>query len=125
MAKAKKRAPSFKKVIEVFVGAIQDKKGEEIVCLDLRKLEDAVADYFIICHGDSQPQVKAITDSVAETAQKVLDEKPWHMEGYSNLEWVLMDYVNVVVHVFLRDKRYFYNLEELWSDAKAKVYRTA
>jgi ribosome-associated protein len=102
---------------DLILQAIQDKKGEQIVSLDLRKIKDAVADYFIICEASSTVQVKAIADHVVEHTRKTIGEMPWHTEGQHNLEWVLIDYVNVVVHVFLKEVRRFYQLEELWSDA--------
>jgi ribosome-associated protein len=102
---------------DLILQAIQDKKGEQIVSLDLRNIKDAVADYFIICEASSTVQVKAIADHVMEHTQKTIGEKPWHNEGMNNMEWVLIDYVNVVVHVFLKEVRRFYQLEELWSDA--------
>lgn len=102
---------------DIIVQAIQDKKGEQIVSLDLRQINDAVADYFIICEASSTVQVKAIADYVIEHTRKTTGEKPWHSEGQNNMEWVLIDFVNVVVHVFLKEVRRFYQLEELWSDA--------
>ena len=105
------------KLKEVIVDAILDKKGEEVVSLDMRKLGDAVADFFIICHATSKVQVKAIADHVYEKTAAILDEKPWQSEGFENYEWVLLDYVDVVLHVFLKERREFYQLEELWQDA--------
>ncbi len=102
---------------DLILQAIQDKKGEQIVSLDLRNIKDAVADYFIICEASSTVQVKAIADYVVEHTGKTIGEKPWHTEGLNNMEWVLIDYVNVVVHIFLKEVRRFYQLEELWSDA--------
>ena len=103
---------------DIIVDAIQDKKGEEIVSFDLRKITEAVTDYFIICHATSKVQVKAIAEHVKEKAGKILNEKPWHSEGFENYEWVLLDYFDVVVHIFLKEKREFYQLEDLWHDAK-------
>ena len=107
---------------EVIVDAILDKKGEETVSLDLRKIGDAVADIFIICHATSRVQVKAIADNVDRKVKEILGENPWHSEGFENFEWVILDYVNVVVHVFLRERREFYRLEELWQDAERTDY---
>ena len=104
-------------VLETMVDSIDDKKGLGILTLDLTQIEDAVADYFLICHAESTTQVKAIADHVDEKVREVTGEKPWHREGLNNLEWVLLDYVDVVVHIFHRDKRQHYNLEDLWSDA--------
>ena len=96
---------------------IQDKKGENIISLDLRKIDEAVADFFIICEAGSQPQLKAIAENVEEQVKLRCGENPYHHEGYKTLQWVLIDYVNVVVHVMLPESRKFYKLEEMWSDA--------
>lgn len=118
-SKAKPKPKSkLSKLQEVIVDAVLDKKGEEVISLDLRKIEDAVTDYFIICHASSKVQVKAIADHVAEKVKAELKENPWHSEGFENYEWVLIDYVNVVAHIFLKERREFYQLEELWQDAE-------
>ena len=98
--------------------AIDDKKGENIICLDLRKLDNAVCQYFIVCNANSTTQVGAIADGVHDKVYEKLDEKPIHSEGYDNCLWVLLDYGDVVVHVFQTEQRDFYKLEELWADAK-------
>lgn len=95
---------------------ILQKKGLNILVMDLRELT-TVTDFFVIASASSDTQVKAIADFVKEETKKI-DERPWHNEGYSNLSWVLLDFVNVVVHIFLDDTRKFYNLEGLWADAK-------
>lgn len=105
------------KIIKTILRAIQEKKGENVVSLDLRKISEAVADYFIICDAGSQPQVRAIADFVEEEVKKNCDDAPYHVEGKQNLQWVLLDYVNVVVHVMHPETRKFYKLEEMWSDA--------
>ncbi len=102
---------------DLVVDAIQDKKGEGVVKLDMREVSDAVTDNFVICHATTTVQVKAIADHVVDKINNNFAENPWHKEGFGNLEWVLLDYVNVVVHVFLKSKREFYHLEDLWSDA--------
>jgi ribosome-associated protein len=102
----------------VIIASAQDKKAEQIVMLDLRELPDAVADFFIICEADNTTQVKAIAEHIAETTREKCGEKPWHLEGLQNMEWVLIDYVDVVVHVFYKKMRTFYNIEQLWGDAK-------
>lgn len=107
------------KLIKTIINAIQAKKGENIISLDLRKVNEAVADFFIICEAGSQPQVRAIADNVEQEMKKKCDEYPYRHEGMKNLQWVLIDYVNVVVHVMLTDARKFYKLEEMWSDAVA------
>jgi len=100
------------------VKGIQEKKGHNVVRIDLRNTSGAVCDYFVICHGDSDRQVNAIAEAVADETRIQLGDKPWHREGMSNAEWVLLDYVNVVVHIFHRETREFYNLEGLWADAE-------
>jgi ribosome-associated protein len=107
------------KLIKTIINAIQEKKGENILSLDLRKVNEAVADFFIICEASNQPQVRAIADSVEQEMKKKCDEYPYRHEGMKNLQWVLIDYVNVVVHVMLAETRKFYKLEEMWSDAVA------
>ena len=104
-------------ITEVITG-IEDVKGENITILDLREIENTVCDYFIICDGNSNTQVSAISSSIQKKVSKAIKDKPWHIEGESNAEWILIDYVNVVVHVFQREVREFYNLEGLWGDAK-------
>lgn len=110
------------KIIKTIIAAIQEKKGENIISLDLRKINEAVADFFIICEAGNQPQLKAIADNVEEKVKELCGEKPYHHEGYQALQWVLVDYVNVVVHVMLTETRKFYKLEEMWSDASVLNY---
>ncbi len=105
------------KIFKTIIKAIQDKKGENIVSLDLRKIPEAVADFFIICEASNQPQIRAISDAVEEEVKKKVGESPYHHEGKQALQWVLIDYVNIVVHVMMPESRKFYKLEEMWSDA--------
>ena len=105
-------------LIAEIIKGIDDVKGEAIQLLDLREIENTVCDYFIICSGNSNTQVKAISGSIQKVVSKSLKDKPWHVEGEVNAEWVLMDYVNVVVHVFQKQIREFYDIESLWGDAK-------
>jgi ribosome-associated protein len=105
------------KIFKAIVHAIQQKKGEHIVSIDLRKIPEAVADFFIICEATSATQVKAIADFVTVAVESNCDELPYKHEGRQSLQWVLIDYVNVVVHVMLPENRRFYKLEEMWSDA--------
>lgn len=105
------------KIFKTIIRAIQDKKGENIISIDLRKIPEAVADFFIICEASNQPQVRAISDFVEEQVKKVCGENPYHHEGKQHLQWVLIDYVNIVVHIMLPEQRKFYKLEEMWSDA--------
>lgn len=110
------------KIIKTIIAAIQEKKGENIVSLDLRKINEAVADFFIICEAGNQPQIKAIAENIEEKVREQCRESPYHHEGYQALQWVLVDYVNVVVHVMLSETRKFYKLEEMWSDASVLKY---
>ena len=110
------------RIFKLIIKAIQEKKGENIVSLDLRKIPEAVSDYFIICEASSTTQVRAIADFVEDTIKKELGELPYRHEGYSALQWVLIDYVNIVVHVMLPATRKFYKLEEMWSDAILQEY---
>ena len=97
---------------------IEEVKGEDINILDLREIDNSSCDYFVICNGNSNTQVNAIMNSVQKTVSKSIKDKPWHVEGSDNAEWILMDYVNVVVHVFQKHIREYYNIESLWGDAK-------
>ncbi len=113
-----KKQVSTDDLISVIIKGIDDVKGEDIQLLDLRDLENTVCDYFIICSGNSNTQVNAISGSVQKLVSKEIKDKPWHIEGQGNSEWVLMDYVNVVVHIFQKQVRDFYDIESLWGDAK-------
>ena len=104
-------------VVHIIKG-IEDVKGADIDILDLREIDNTVCDYFIVCNGNSNTQVVAIANSIQKVVSKELKEKPWHVEGLENGEWVLMDFVNVVVHVFQTHIREYYNIESLWGDAK-------
>ena len=105
-------------LIAEIIKGIDDVKGEDVQLLDLREIENTVCDYFIVCSGSSNTQVKAISGSIQKVVSKSLKDKPWHIEGEINSEWILMDYVNVVVHVFQKHIREFYDIESLWGDAK-------
>ncbi len=104
-------------LISHIIKGIEEVKGNDIDILDLRKIENTVCDYFIICNGTSNTQVNAIVSSVQKIVSKALKDKPWHIEGSENAEWVLMDYVSVVVHVFQKHIREYYDIEGLWGDA--------
>ncbi|MEZ4757061.1 MAG: ribosome silencing factor [Flavobacteriales bacterium] len=110
------------RLVDAVVKGIQEVKGKDIVHLDLRGVPNSVAEHFVICHGDSSTQVDAIYGSVEKVVREELNERPWHAEGQGNREWILLDYVNVVVHIFLRDKRAHYALEDLWGDAARRTY---
>lgn len=116
----KKKVNTDQLITEIIKG-IEDIKGADIQLFDLRDIENTVTDYFIICTGNSNTQVSAISGSVQKTVSKELQDKPWHIEGESNAEWILMDYVNVVVHIFQKHTREFYDIESLWGDAKVTV----
>lgn len=113
------------KLSEVVVLGMQEKKAKDIVVMDLREVKNAVADYFIICSGSSDTQIEAIADSIDEQVYKQLKENPWHTEGKENKEWMLIDYVTVVAHIFKKDKREFYSLENLWGDAHVEHIQEA
>lgn len=110
------------RIIKSIIHAIQEKKGENIISLDLRKIPEAVADFFIICEASSTTQVKAIADFVEEHIRKTVKETPFHHEGHQASHWILIDYVNVVVHVMQTETRKFYKLEEMWSDGASEEY---
>lgn len=112
-------------IADLVVHGIQEKKGNDIVRLDLRSINSSVTDYFVICHADSGTQIKAIADSIEAEVFKALNKDPWRKEGFENAEWVLLDYFDVVVHIFRTDKRDFYAIEDLWGDAEIKNYKSA
>ncbi len=111
-------------LITQIIKGIEEVKGNDINILDLRDIENTVCNYFVICNGTSNTQVNAIVNSIQKTVSKQLKDKPWHVEGSENAEWVLIDYVNVVVHVFQKHIREFYDIEGLWGDAKTTVIET-
>lgn len=116
---------SADQLISVIISGIEDVKGKEISILDLRDIENTVCDYFIICEGTSNTQVSAIVNSIQKKVSREIKDKPWHVEGMDNAEWVLIDYVNVVVHVFQKHVREYYDIESLWGDAKTTVIETS
>ena len=120
--KSATRLAKSSKIIKTIIAAIQDKKGENIISLDLRKINEAVADFFIICEAGNQPQIRAIAENVERLVKENCEEDPYHHEGLNTLQWVLIDYVNVVVHVMLSETRKFYKLEDMWSDAAAEEH---
>jgi ribosome-associated protein len=115
--KASTRLSRESEIFSIIIKAIQDKKGENIVSLDLRQIPEAVADFFVICEANSNTQVRAIADYVEHQIQEQLGEEPYKHEGFTAQQWILVDYVNVVVHVFQPETRHFYSLEDMWSDA--------
>ncbi|WP_297762640.1 ribosome silencing factor [uncultured Muriicola sp.] len=120
-----KRKASADELIALILHGIEEVKGLEINLLDLRDIENTVCDYFVICNGTSNTHVNAIVNSVQKTVSKGIKDKPWHVEGSDNAEWVLLDYVNVVVHVFQKQVRDFYDLEGLWGDAKVTMVESS
>ena len=109
---------SADELIALIIQGVDEVKGQNVNLLDLREIESTVCDYFIVCNGTSNTHVNAIVGSIQKTVSKAIQDKPWHVEGEDNAEWVLMDYVNVVVHVFQKQVREFYDIEGLWGDAK-------
>ena len=117
----KKRSDGAEVLLNSIVKGIFEKKGKDVLKIDLRKLENPVTDFFVICHGSSAAQVDAICDSVEDVVIAETGEKPIHVEGLENCFWVLIDFGNVVVHIFLEQYRNFYSLESLWADAHIEV----
>lgn len=111
-------------LITYIIKGIEEVKGNNIDILDLREIENTVCDYFIICSGTSNTQVNAIVNSIQKVVSKAIRDKPWHIEGTENAEWVLMDYVSTVVHVFQKHTREYYDIESLWGDAKVTSIET-
>lgn len=107
---------SSDQLVTSIVKGIQEKKGEEITIIDLRKIPNAFTEYFVICTGNSDTHLSSIADSIDELVKNELNEKPWQSEGKTNREWVILDYSNVVIHLFRKDIRKHYNLEGLWGD---------
>ena len=105
-------------LIQSIVRGIQEVKGRDIMVLDLRSIPHAVADYFVVCHGNSNTQVQSIARSIEAEVQKDLNDRPWNKEGVQNANWILLDYSEAVVHVFYKEDREYYALEDLWADAK-------
>lgn len=121
MARKKNNITSRNLALAVIEG-VQEKKGLEVVMMDLSKIRNSICDYFVICHGTSRTHVEAIADGLRDCVQKNHNVKPWHSEGFENAEWILIDYVDVVVHVFQPHTRSYYKLEDLWADAELTQY---
>ena len=127
IAKKPENKPAAKKIAKIMdavsmlvgiaVKAMQEKKGKDIVTLDLRRIKNSITDFFVVCHGESNTQVNALARSVEDEIYKALGEDPFHKEGFENSEWILLDYFNMVVHVFNKEKRDFFGIERLWADA--------
>ena len=114
----------MEKLIDTIVGAIQDKKGKNIVSLNLEGFDGAICSHFVVCNADSTTQVSAIADSIEERVHEVLKESPWRVEGKQTSLWVALDYIDVVVHIFQSELRDYYRLEELWADAPMVRYES-
>ncbi|HEV7348103.1 ribosome silencing factor [Telluribacter sp.] len=121
MKQRKNKEVSSQELCQMVAKGMMEKKAQEVAILDLRNVKNAVADYFVICSGNSDTQIDAIADSIEEEVYKTSSIDPWHKEGKANREWILIDYVDVVAHVFKKDRRKFYDLEELWGDAKLTI----
>ncbi|MFT5749356.1 MAG: ribosome-associated protein [Ancylomarina sp.] len=106
------------KLVDTIIEALKDLKAVDIVSVDLKEVSGAVCDYFIICNGTSNTHVSALANNVQNETSEKLKEKAWNMEGHQNAQWILLDYANVVVHIFQKEYRDFYQLEQLWADAK-------
>lgn len=105
-------------LVDAIIDGMQEKKAKNITIINLSGIENSVADFFVICDADSKVHVEAIADSIDEVVEKTLGERPFHAEGFENAEWILIDYINVVAHVFQKETRDYYNLEALWADAE-------
>ncbi len=110
-------------LIDAIVEGIQRKKGLEIIKIDLTKINHTECKYFIICHGNSSTQVDAIAHSVEDTVKELIDQSAWHIDGYRNSIWILLDYADIMVHVFQKESRQFYDLENLWADAHIELIK--
>jgi ribosome-associated protein len=118
----KNKQISSELLCDLVVHGMQEKKGFDIVKMDLRKIPNAITDFFIICSGNSDTQIDAISGSVDDEVFKGSKENPWHREGIQNKEWILLDYVDVVVHIFRKDRREYYDIESLWGDAEFSYF---
>ncbi|HOP04749.1 MAG TPA: ribosome silencing factor [Tenuifilaceae bacterium] len=118
----KKKTENTQSLITCIVDAIEEKKGQDIVSLELGKLPNAICNHFIICHAESTTQVEAIAENIEDKTLEVLNEKVWQKGGYENKIWIILDFVDVVVHVFQTEWRQFYKLEQLWADAKTTYH---
>jgi len=107
-------------LVEAVISGMQEKKGHDIVLMNLKPTGSALADYFVICHGDSRTQVDALARSVEEEVYRLTGENPVFKEGHSNAEWILLDYIHVVVHIFVKEQRDFYGIERFWADADTR-----
>jgi ribosome-associated protein len=112
------------KKVQAIITSLDDRKAQEIVSIDLRNNEDAPVDFIIVCHGDSTTQVDAFASNLSKDFQEIFGEKPFRIEGKSNALWVIVDYIDIVIHVFHKELRDFYSIEDLWSDSQQKLHNT-
>ena len=112
------------KLIEIIIKGIKEKKGKGIISINLKNINNSICDYFVICHCDSTRHVDAVANSIEEEVKKVFNENVWQKEGYGNATWVLLDFIDVVVHVFQKETREFYKLEDLWADAEIRKFKS-
>ena len=119
----KKKLKTSDILANILIEGMREIKAKEIVSLDLRNIEISVCDFFIVCHGTSNTHASAIADSVIEETLKSIKEKPWHKEGLTNGDWILLDYGNVVAHIFQKETRNYYNIEKLWGDADIQLIK--
>jgi ribosome-associated protein len=103
------------------IEGIQEKKGRNIINIDLRELNNSVCEYFVISHGDSNTQVRAIAENIEQKVKKILNLNVYHREGYENARWILLDYNTIIIHIFQEETRRYYRLEELWADGKFTI----
>ena len=120
MAKKNLQKENTQELTDCIIEAMQDKMAKDICTINFSKIPNMVAKYFVICHAESPPQMEAIADAIERKVKTVLKMRPWSSEGYENKEWILLDYVDVVVHIFREERRFFYNIEALWADAEIK-----
>lgn len=119
------KSEESKILANVVIHGMQEKKGNNIVLMDMRRLNRTISDYFVVCHADSSMQVSAIAKSVEDEVYKALKQEAWRKEGTENNEWILLDFVDVVVHIFKTEKRHFYGIEDLWADAEVQSFKSA
>jgi ribosome-associated protein len=125
MAQKPTNALQTEQLCQLIIYGLQEKKGIDIVMLDLRSAKNAITDFFIICSGNTDNHVDALSESVSDEVLKHSGEKAWHTEGKQHKEWILMDYIHVIVHIFRKDRRKFYALEDLWGDAEPQTFEEA
>lgn len=123
MSNKKTQELTLKKV-QAIITSLDDRKAQEIVSIDLRNNEDAPVDFIIVCHGDSTTQVDAFASNLSKDFQEIFGEKPFRIEGKSNALWVIVDYIDIVIHIFHKELRDFYSIEDLWSDSQQKLHNT-